>query len=83
MTVLVDPVTGLLARADCPVKTKMTYPVGNDPKGHCGAVHPSKADADAGSAEARAKAIAKRVVSPNKWLVSEKEKTDQRNDQER
>jgi hypothetical protein len=82
VTVLIDPATGLLARADCPVKTRMTYPAGGEPKGHCGALHPAKAQSESDSAQARVKAIAKRVATPGKWLGSEsKEKSDQRSSQ--
>lgn len=34
-TVLIDPESGLLAKADCPVRSRMTYPRGNEPTAHC------------------------------------------------
>jgi len=71
VTVLIDPGTGLLARADCPVKTRVTYPAGNEPHGSCAAVH-AKPTAD----ESRVKAVAKRVVSPGKWIGGSKEKAE-------
>jgi hypothetical protein len=72
VTVLIDPSTGLLAKADCPTKTRMTYPAGNEPHGYCNAVHPGKN----GSGDSTVKAIAKRVVTPSKWLGSSKEKSE-------
>ena len=72
VTVLIDPATGLLARADCPVKTRVSYPAGNEPHGSCAAVHAKNATTD----ESRAKAVAKRVVSPGKWLGGNKEKSE-------
>lgn len=70
VTVLIDPATGLLARADCPVKTRVSYPAGNEPHGSCAAVHAKATD------ESRVKAVAKRVVSPGKWLGGSKEKSE-------
>lgn len=70
VTVLIDPATGLLARADCPVKTRVSYPAGNEPHGSCAAVHAKATD------ESRVKAVAKRVVSPGKWLGGSKEKPE-------
>jgi hypothetical protein len=71
VTVLIDPATGLLAKADCPTKTRMTYPAGNEPHGYCNAVHSAKNQAQKESSESddsKVKSIAKRVVSPSKWL---------------
>jgi hypothetical protein len=79
VTVLIDPATGLLAKADCPTKTRMTYPSGNEPHGYCNAVHSGSNQAPKESSEAgdsKVKAIAKRVISPNKWLGSNKEKSE-------
>ena len=75
VTVLIDPANGLLARPDCPVKTKMTYPANSQPHEYCGAVHQIK-QAESDSASARVKSIAKRVVSPGKWLGSERKETE-------
>jgi hypothetical protein len=35
VTVLIDPESGLLAKADCPVRSRMTYPSGSQPSGYC------------------------------------------------
>ena len=35
VTVLIDPESGLLAKADCPVRSRMTYPTGSQPTSHC------------------------------------------------
>lgn len=77
ITVLVDPGSGLLAKSDCPVKTRMTYPSGSQPKGYCTVTHPNKSQSDTDSPEARVKSIAKRVASPNKWLGSSKGKAEE------
>ena len=39
VTVLIDPESGLLARADCPVRGRMTYPSGSQPTGYCNLNH--------------------------------------------
>jgi hypothetical protein len=70
VSVLIDPATGLLARADCPVKTRVSYPAGTEPHGSCAAVHAKATD------ESRVKAVAKRVASPGKWLGESKEKSE-------
>ena len=35
VTVLIDPESGLLAKANCPVRSRMTYPSGSQPTSHC------------------------------------------------
>jgi hypothetical protein len=57
VTVTIDPNTGLLATPNCPLRTKMTYPTGSEPRGHCNLSHapPPK--------ESTIKSIAKRVRS--------------------
>ena len=35
VTVLIDPENGLLAKADCPVRSRMTYPSGSQPSAYC------------------------------------------------
>lgn len=71
VTLLIDPGTGLLARADCPTKSRMTYPAGNEPQGACNASH-ARSNTDGN--ESRVKAVAKRVVTPSKWLGSSNNK---------
>lgn len=39
VTVLIDPESGLLAKSDCPVRSRMTYPRGSEPSGHCNINH--------------------------------------------
>jgi hypothetical protein len=70
VTVLIDSASGLLARSDCPTRTRMTYPSGNEPRSYCSETHPvkNKAGSESGQSESRVKSIAKRVVSPGKWL---------------
>jgi hypothetical protein len=80
VTVTIDPNTGLLARADCPTKTRMTYPSGSEPHGYCTATHgPAASD----SKDSKLKSFAKRVGSPSKWLDSgsSKEKADTKQNQ--
>jgi DnaJ-like protein len=58
VTVSVDPETGLLATPDCPVKTRMTYPVGSEPRSYCNVTHIVKTQK-----ENRIKGLAKHVRS--------------------
>ena len=39
VTVLIDPESGLLAKADCPVRSRMTYPSGSQPSVYCNINH--------------------------------------------
>lgn len=39
VTVLIDPESGLLAKPGCPVRSRMTYPRGSEPSGHCNINH--------------------------------------------
>lgn len=57
VTVSIDPATGLLATPACPVKTRMTYPSGSEPKGHCNLTHIAKPEKETGI-----KGIAKRIL---------------------
>ncbi len=71
VTVMIDPATGLLARPECPVKSRMTYPTGSEPQQYCNASHPPKVELRPDSQrpkESRIKTIAKRVGSPGKWF---------------
>jgi hypothetical protein len=68
VTVVIDPDTGLLARAECPVKGRMTFAVGTEPHGLCN-VHTRETKATAARAnESRVKSVAKRITSPSKWF---------------
>ena len=55
VTVTIDPETGLLAKPDCPLRSRMSYPSGSQPTGYCNLSHapPPK--------ESRIKSIAKGV----------------------
>ena len=55
VTVNIDPESGLLAKQDCPVRSRMTYPSGSQPTGYCNLNHapPPK--------ESKIKSIAKSV----------------------
>ncbi len=39
VTVLIDPQSGLLAKPDCPLRSRMTYPKGSQPSGYCNISH--------------------------------------------
>lgn len=81
VTVEIDPYTGLIARPNCPVKSTMTYPTGSEPHQLC-ALHPAKASpvSVSGTKDSRLKSVAKRLVSPGKWL-GDKAKSDSVNKQ--
>lgn len=55
VTVLIDPETGLLAKPECRLRSRMTYPSGSQPTGYCNLSHapPPK--------ESRLKSLAKTV----------------------
>jgi len=59
VTVTIDPESGLLAKPDCRLRSRMTYPRGGEPHGYCTLNHapPPK--------ESRIKSIAKTVRSLN------------------
>lgn len=56
VTVLIDPESGLLAKADCPVRSRMTYPSGSQPSGYCNLNHtpPPK--------ESKIKSVTKKIL---------------------
>ena len=39
VTVTIDPESGLLAKPDCPLRSRMTYPNGSQPSGYCNISH--------------------------------------------
>ena len=55
VTVLIDPETGLLAKPECPLRSRMTYPSGSQPTGYCTLSHAPA------QKESRIKSIAKGV----------------------
>ncbi len=58
VTVLIDPESGLLAKPDCPVRSRMTYPSGSQPGSYCNINHapPPK--------ESKIKSLTKTVRAP-------------------
>jgi hypothetical protein len=57
VTVVIDPGSGLLATPSCPVKSRMTYPSGSEPRGHCNLTHIVKPEKETGI-----KGLAKRIL---------------------
>jgi len=39
VAVTIDPASGLLAKPDCPVRSRMTYPRGSEPSAYCNINH--------------------------------------------
>jgi DnaJ domain len=70
MTVTIDPVSGMLATPNCPVKSRMTYPSGSEPRQHCNLSHKSAAPEQEAEQtrpkESRLKSFAKRLAAPTK-----------------
>jgi hypothetical protein len=81
VTVMIDPTTGLIARPNCPTKTRMTYLSGNEPHQYCNAHPAAPAYEVPGPRELRLKSAAKRLTSPGKWFGG-KAKSDADNKQE-
>lgn len=68
VTLTIDPMSGMLATPNCPIKSRMTYPSGAEPHAYCNLSHKSDAPAQADTArpkESRLKSFAKRL-SPAK-----------------
>lgn len=64
VTLTIDPMSGMLATPDCPIKSRMTYPSGAEPRAYCNLSHKSEAPAQTDSArpkESRLKSFAKRL----------------------
>ncbi len=80
VSVVIDPTTGMLARSGCPVKTRMTYPTGNEPHQYCTSHRDAPTYDAPGPGELRLKSAAKRLASPDKWFAS-KTKSDAGNKQ--
>ncbi|HET9525950.1 MAG TPA: J domain-containing protein [Pyrinomonadaceae bacterium] len=57
VTVAIDPASGLLATPACPVKSRMTYPSGSEPRGYCNIQHVVKPEKETGL-----KGLAKRIL---------------------
>jgi hypothetical protein len=57
VTVVIDPASGLLATPSCPVKSRMTYPSGSEPRGQCNLTHIVKPEKESGI-----KGLARRIL---------------------
>lgn len=69
VTLTVDPSTGLIATAHCPLKSRMTYADGTEPRQHCSSHQTDRsAPADAPQKESRLKSLTGRLASPTKWF---------------
>jgi hypothetical protein len=68
-TLTIDPTTGLIATAHCPVKSRMTYADGTEPRRHC-SLHAANAGASDGpqQKDSRLKSLSKRIASPTRWF---------------
>jgi DnaJ domain len=79
VTVTIDPVSGMLATPDCPVKSRMTYPSGAEPRQSCNISHRSAAPAQETEQvrpkESRIKSFGKRLAAPAR-LFGGKGKSD-------
>jgi hypothetical protein len=67
VTLTIDPVSGMLAKPDCPVKSRMTYANGSEPHQYCNISHQSAAPEQAERErpkESRLKSLAKRIAAP-------------------
>lgn len=72
LTVTIDPETGMLARPECPLKSRTIYAAGNEPKQYC-TTHTAAWAETQRQKDSRIKSAAKRISSPSKWF-DEKEK---------
>lgn len=71
VTVTIDPTTGMLARADCPVKNSMTYPGGQEPHQYCSADHHTVAETKTppnSEKKSRLKSLGNRLADSARWL---------------
>lgn len=70
-TVTIDPTTGLLATAACPIKSSMTYVAGQEPRHYCTASHQANSK-EAAPTEAkkksRLKSLGDSLAAPARWL---------------
>jgi hypothetical protein len=69
VTLTIDPTTGLIANAGCPIKSSMTYADGTEPRQHCSShTTGASARADPPLKESHLKSLTKRLASPSKWF---------------
>jgi DnaJ-like protein len=71
VSVTIDPESGLLAKSDCPVRSRMTYPRGSEPSAYCNITHtpPPK--------ESRIKSIAEKILPQRRKGAAEKIEANQ------
>ena len=72
VTVLIDPESGLLAKPDCPVRSRMTYPSGSQPGAYCNLNHepPPK--------ESKIKVITEKILPQRRKGAKAQKKTQRR-----
>jgi DnaJ-like protein len=65
VTVTIDPETGLLAKPECRLRSRMTYPSGSEPTAYCNLSHapPPK--------ESRVKSIAEKILTQRRKAAKE------------
>jgi hypothetical protein len=73
VTLMIDPATNMIATPACPVKSRMTYPAGVEPRQYCNASHQTDKPAPDAAVptrpkESRLKSFAKRLAAPVKLL---------------
>lgn len=69
VTLTIDPSTGLIATAHCPLKSRITYADGTEPRQHCSSHQTDRsATADVPQKESRLKSLTGRLASPSKWF---------------
>lgn len=83
-TVTIDPTTGRLATAACPIKSLMTYVSGQEPRQYCSADHRSVAQTEQQQPEAkkqsRLKSVLNRAAAPARWLHEKTKEGDGQDD---
>jgi DnaJ-like protein len=70
VTVLIDPESGLLAKANCPVRSRMTYPRGSEPSGYCNINHTPAPK------ESRMKTLTQKILPRRKGATDEVKPTN-------
>lgn len=80
VTVTIDPTTGQLATANCPIKSSMTYVGGQEPRGSCSANHrPADSTAESqpdSKKKSRLKSVVNRMAAPARWLKDKANEPD-------
>ena len=79
VTITVDPVTGLIATAHCPLKQSMTFPKGSEPHQYCTADHRSTSVAPPQRQQnkSRLRSVTERVLSPKTWFGTKEKPAEQ------